>query len=121
MAVKRNIKYVSGTAEYGLWYSFDTNSCLVGFYDADQAGSAEDGKITSRGCFFLGNNLVSWFSKMQKCISLSTIEAKYITVGSCCTQLIWMKQMLDDYDVPQDVLTLFCNNMSAINISKNPV
>ena len=35
MAVKRNIKYVSGTAEYGLWYSFDTNSCLVGFYDAD--------------------------------------------------------------------------------------
>ncbi|CAM8987381.1 unnamed protein product [Rhodiola kirilowii] len=64
MNVKRIIKYVCGTANYGLWYTKDTNSCLVGYCDADWAGNA-DRKCTSRGCFFLGNNLVSWFSKKQ--------------------------------------------------------
>ena len=120
-AVKRIIKYVSGTSDYGIWYSFDNNPSLVGFCDADWAGNAEDQKSTSGGCFFLGNNLVSCFSKKQNLISLSTAEAKYITVSSSCTQLLWMKQMLEDYGVQQGFLTLYYDNMSAISISKNPV
>ena len=59
--------------------------------------------------------------RAQNSISLSTAEAKYIAAGSACTQLMWMKQMLADYGLEQDTLTLFCDNMSAINISKNPV
>ncbi|CAM8890160.1 unnamed protein product [Rhodiola kirilowii] len=66
MNVKRIIKYVCGTADYGLWYTKDTSSCLVGYCDADWAGNAEDYKSTFGGCFFLGNNMVSWFSKKQK-------------------------------------------------------
>ncbi|CAM8913061.1 unnamed protein product [Rhodiola kirilowii] len=85
MNVKRIIKYVCGTADYGLWYTKDTNSCLVGYCDADWAGNAEDRKSSSGGCFFLDNNLVSWFSKKQNIISLSTAEAEYITAGNCCT------------------------------------
>ena len=57
----------------------------------------------------------------ELCVSLSTVEAEYLAAGSSCTQLIWMKQMLEEYDVKQDVMTLFCDNLSAINISKNPV
>ncbi|CAM8983988.1 unnamed protein product [Rhodiola kirilowii] len=121
MNVKRIIRYVFGTADYRLWYTKDTNSCLVGYCDANWAGNAEDRKSTSGGCFFLGNNLVSWFSKKQNSISLSTAEAEYIAMGSCCTQMLWMKQMLEEYGVKQDVMTLYCDNMSAINISKNPV
>ena len=93
----------------------------MGYCDADWAGSTVDRKSTSGGCFYLGNNLISWFSKKQNCVSLSTAEAEYIAAGSSCTQLLWMKQMLADYDVGQDVMTLFCDNISAINISKNPV
>ncbi|CAM8905532.1 unnamed protein product [Rhodiola kirilowii] len=121
MNVKRIIKYVCGTADFGLWYTKDTSSCLVGYCDADRAGSAEDSKSTSGGCFFLGNNLVSWFSKKQNIISLSKAEAEYIDVGSCCTQMLWMKQMVEEYGVEQDSMTLFCDNMSAINISMNHV
>ncbi|CAM8982498.1 unnamed protein product [Rhodiola kirilowii] len=121
MNVKRIIKYVSGTSDYGLWYTKDTNSCLVGYCNVDWAGNAEDRKSTSGGCFFLGNNLVSWFSKKQNNISLSTAEAEYIAARSCCTQMIWMKQMLEEYEVEKDAMTLYCDNMSAINISKNPV
>ena len=112
---------MNGTSNYGIWYSFDTNASLVGFSDADCAGNCDDRKSTSGGCFFLGNNLVSWFCKKQNSISLSTAEAEYIAAGSGCTQLLWMKQMLVDYRFNQGTLTLFCDNMSAINISKNPI
>ncbi|CAM8989629.1 unnamed protein product [Rhodiola kirilowii] len=101
LQVKRIIKYVCGIADFGIWYTKDTNPHLVGYCDADWAGNAEDRKSTSGGCFFLGNNLVSWFSKKQNSISLSTAEAEYIAAGSSCTQLLWMKQMLSEYGVKQ--------------------
>ncbi|CAM8981883.1 unnamed protein product [Rhodiola kirilowii] len=121
LQVKRIIKYVCRTIEFGIWYTKDTNPHLVGFCDADWAGKAEDRKSTSGGCFFLGNNLVSWFSKKQNSISLSTAEAEYITAGSCYTQLLWMKQMLSEYGFEQKEMTLYYDNMSANSISKNPV
>ena len=120
-AVKRIIRYVNCTLEYGIWYSKDTNGNLVGFSDADWAGNADDRKSTSGGCFYVGNNLVSWLSKKQNSISLSTAEAEYIAAGSCCTQLLWMKQMMSDYGFEMERLTIYCDNTSAINISKNPV
>ena len=119
--VKRILKYVNGTSDYGIMYCHCSDSMLVGYCDADWAGSADDRKSTSGGCFYLGNNLISWFSKKQNCVSLSTAEAEYIAAGSSCSQLVWMKQMLKEYNVEQDVMTLYCDNMSAINISKNPV
>ncbi|KAK2426944.1 putative mitochondrial protein [Trifolium repens] len=119
--VKRILKYVNGTCDYGMMYSHCEDSNLCGYCDADWAGSADDRKSTSGGCFFLGSNLISWFSKKQNCVALSTAEAEYVAAGSSCTQLVWMKQMLKEYDVEQDVITLYCDNLSAINISKNPV
>lgn len=62
-AVKRIIRYVNGTSNYGIWFSKDTNTYLVGFSDADWAGSSDDRKSTTGGCFYVGCNLVSWHSK----------------------------------------------------------
>ncbi|XP_065621638.1 secreted RxLR effector protein 161-like [Quercus suber] len=89
-AVKRIILYVNGTSDYEIWYTKDSNECLVGYSDADWAGCIDDRKSTSSGCFYLGNNLVSWMSDEQNSVSLSTAEAEYIAVGSCCAQLLWM-------------------------------
>ncbi|BBH09902.1 transposable element gene [Prunus dulcis] len=72
LAVKRILRYVSGTTTFGVYYSFDSNVELAGYSDADWAGSIDDRKSTTGGCFYIGNNLVSWFSKKQNCVSLST-------------------------------------------------
>ena len=69
----------------------------------------------------MGNNLISWFNKKQNYVSLSTIEAEYIAVVSIYTQLLWMRQMLKEYNVKQDVMTLCSDIMTAINNSKNPI
>ena len=119
--VKRILKYINDTSDYGNLYSHSKNSKLIGYCDADWGGSADDKKNISGGCFFLGNNLVSWFSKKQNFVSLLTAEAEYIADGSTCSELVWMKQMLEEYDVKQGVLTLYCDNLSVINISKNPI
>lgn len=120
-AVKRIIRYVSGTTDFGIWYSKDSPLLLAGYSDADWAGDSDDRKSTTGGCFYIGNNLVSWYSKKQNSISLSTAEAEYIAAGSCCSQLLWMKQMIAEYGYVQDNIIVYCDNTSAINISKNPV
>ena len=83
--VKQIIRYINGTLDYGLWYSKDSNACLAGYSNADWAGSVDDKKSTLGGCFYHGNNLVSWMNKKQNSMSLSTAKAEYIVAGSCCT------------------------------------
>lgn len=90
---------------------------LIGYCDADWADNANDRKNTYGGCFFLGNNLISWFSKKQNCVSLRMAEVEYTATGTCFSQLILMEEMLGEYNVQQDVMTLYCDNLSAINIS----
>jgi hypothetical protein len=99
----------------------DTNLELARYSDADWARNADDRKSTSKGHFYVGTNMVAWMSKKQNFISLSTAEAKYIATGSYCTQLIWMKQLLADYGFTQGMVIVYCDNTSAINISKNPI
>ena len=120
-ALKRIIKYVKTTTEFGMWYSKDTNDVLAGYFDVDWAVNADDRKSISEGYFYVGNNLVSWMSRKQNSISLSTAKAEYITAGSCCTQLLWMQKLFHDYGIFQEYLTFYCDNTSAINISKNSV
>ena len=96
-AVKRIIQYVNGAPDCGLSYSKDSNACLAGYLNANWAGSVDDRKSTSGDYFYLGNNLVSWMSKKQNSVSLSTAEAEYIVARSYCTQLLWTKKLLHDY------------------------
>ena len=121
IVLKRIIKYVKTTVDFGVWYSKDRNDVFAGYSDADWAKNADDKKSTSGGCFYVGNNLVFWMSKKHNSISLSTVEAEYIAADSCCTQLLWMQKLLLDYGIRQKHLTIYCDNTSAINIFKNPV
>ena len=63
IVLKRIIKYVKTTAEFGVWYNMDTNDVLVGYFDTNWAENTDDRKSTLGGYFYVGNNLVSWISK----------------------------------------------------------
>ena len=89
--------------------------------DADFAGCKVDKKSTSGGCQFLGDRLVAWSSKKQKSISTSTAEAKYIAAGSCCAQILWMKNQLQDYGLAYSKIPIYYDNQSAIAMIGNPV
>lgn len=122
LAVKRIFRYLKGTTNHGLWYPKGKPLDLYAFTDADWAGCVDDRKSTSGVAFFIGDCLVSWSSKKQSSVSLSTAEAEYIAAAECCTQIIWMKQMLKDMHIQfEDPILIFCDNTSAISISKNPV
>ncbi|XP_077237360.1 secreted RxLR effector protein 161-like [Tasmannia lanceolata] len=119
-AVKRIFKYLKGTP-LGLWYERSNEFNLVGFSDADFAGCRIDRKSTSGTCQFLGRSLVSWFSKKQNSVALSTTEAEYIAAGACCAQILWMKNTLMDYNLAFNNVPIHCDNTSAINLTKNPI
>ena len=94
---------------------------LVGFSDSDWTSNANDRKSITSGCFYVEANLVAWMSKKQNYVSLFTAKAEYIIAGSCRSQLLWMKNLLSDYGISQDTMVVYCDNYSAIDISKNHV
>jgi hypothetical protein len=120
-AMKRILRYLVYTPKFGLWYPKGSTFDLIGYSDADWAGSKINRKSTSGTCQFLGRSLVSWASKKQNSVALSTAEAEYIAAGHCCTQLLWMRQTLRDYGYKLTKVPLLCDNESAIRMTDNPI
>jgi hypothetical protein len=121
MVVKRILRYLRQTPNLGLWYPKGACLILVCYSDSDYAGCKIDRKSTSDTCQLLGRSFVSWSSKKQKSVALSTAEADYVSTGSCCSQLLWMKQIFLDYVVKFDCIPLLCDNESVVKIATNPV
>ncbi|GKE98163.1 hypothetical protein Tco_0021514, partial [Tanacetum coccineum] len=74
----------------GLWYPKDTGFDLIAFADADHAGCQDSRKSTSGSAQFLGEKLVIWSSKKQKCTLISITKAEYDSLSGCCAQILWM-------------------------------
>lgn len=121
IAVKRILRYLVHTPNLGLWYPKGCGFELLGYSDSDYAGCKVDRKSTTGTCQFLGWSLVSWSSKKQNSIALSTAEAEYVAADSCCAQLLWMRQTLKDFGYNFTKIPLLCDNESAIKIANNPV
>jgi hypothetical protein len=121
MAVKRILRYLVFTPYLGLWYPKGSTFNLLGYSDSDYAGCKVDRKSTSGTCQFLGRSLVSWSSKKQNSVALSTAEAEYVAAGACCAQLLWMKSTLRDFGCKFSKIPLLCDNESAIKLANNPV
>jgi hypothetical protein len=119
--VKRILRYLKHTPSVDLWYSKGATFDLIGYSDSDYVGCKIDRKSTSERCHLLGRSLVSWTSRKQNSVALSTVEAEYIAVGACFTQILYMKQTLLDYGVVLEKVPLLCDNESAVKIANNHV
>ena len=120
--VKRVLRYLKGTENYGLFYKKgDLRGELIGYSDSNFAGDSNDRKSTS-GHIFLGGMAVSWSSQKQSIVALSSCEAEYIAATSATCQAVWMSRLLGEL-MRNEVMkaTLLVDNQSAITLSKNPV
>ena len=121
VAVKRIFRYLKGTQQYGLLYGKSNSNNCVGFSDADWGGDLDDRKSTSGYMFQVGGTAISWRSKKQTCVALSTAEAEYIALASAAQESLWLQQLLVDLknEEPKSV-TIYEDNQSAISMAKNP-
>ncbi|GJY85516.1 hypothetical protein Tco_0499542 [Tanacetum coccineum] len=120
-AVKRIFRYLKGTINMGLWYSKDTDMSLTAYADVDHAGCQDTRRSTSGSAQFLGDKLVSWLSKKQKCTAISSTEAEYIALFGCCAQILWMRSQLTNYGFQFNTIPLYCDNKSVIALCYNNV
>ncbi|KAH9664737.1 Integrase catalytic domain-containing protein [Citrus sinensis] len=122
IAANRILRYLQGTKKQGIMYEKEDNCKLVGFTDSDWAGSLDDRKSTAGYLFCLGTNVISWSSRKQKSVTLSSAEAKYIAATESACEAVWLRRILKDLQFNQDAaITIYCDNMSAIALTKNPV
>ncbi|GJU90506.1 putative ribonuclease H-like domain-containing protein [Tanacetum coccineum] len=96
-ASQPDIIYLKGKPTLGLWYSRNSPFELVAYTDSDYARATQDRKLTTRGCQFLRNRLISWQCKKQTVVATSTIEAEYMAATSYCGQALWIQNQMLDY------------------------
>jgi hypothetical protein len=122
MAAKHVMRYLKGILDCGLSYDGDHNFTLSGYIDSDWAGSIADRKNTSECCFSLGSTMISWQSRKQSSIALSTAEAEYIAACSASCEAIWLRKLLTGLsDLEMEATTIPCDNQSCIKMTGNPV
>lgn len=122
-AVKRILRYIKGTTEYGLIYSKNSgNNELTGYSDSDLAGHIDDRRSTGGVVFYLNESVITWVSQKQKCVALSSCEAEFMAATAAACQGIWLKNLLTEItgDDPGPVI-LYVDNKSAIDLARNPV
>ncbi|PNX59229.1 hypothetical protein L195_g051311, partial [Trifolium pratense] len=120
--VKRILRYLKGTASYGLWYERGKGEELVGWSDSDYAGDIDDRRSTSGYVFMIDTKAVSWSSKKQPIVTLSITEAEFIAAASSACQGICLSRILAQIDTKgKGYITIYYDNSSSIKLSKNPV
>jgi Reverse transcriptase (RNA-dependent DNA polymerase) len=121
-AVFRILRYLKGAPGRGIFFKKNDHLRIEGYTDSDWVGDITDRKSTSGYFTFIGGNLVTWRSKKQKVVALSSTEAEFIGIAKGLQELIWLKKIMSELGFePSEGMQLFCDNKAAIAISHNPV
>jgi hypothetical protein len=121
-AMKRILRYLQGTPDYGILLRCSSSSDLVVYMDANWAGCPDTRRSTSGYAVFLGDNLVSWSAKRQTVVSRSSAEAEYRVVANGVAEATWLRQLLHELQTPPSQCTLvYYDNISAVYLSTNPI
>nr|GEU64064.1 ribonuclease H-like domain-containing protein [Tanacetum cinerariifolium] len=121
-ALKRVLRYVRSTIDYGLQLFSSSTTDLVAYSDADWAGCPTPRRSTSGYCVFFGNNLLSWFAKRQPTLSRSSAEAEYCGIANAVAETCWLRNLLRRLHAPlSSAMLVYCVNVSDVYLSSNPV
>jgi hypothetical protein len=120
MGLKRILRYLKGTMDYKLEYTRKDKCCLEGFADADFANDEADRKSVSGYIFKVYGNTVSWSTKKQATVSLSSTEAEFIALSHAAKEGVWIRKLLDDIGTQSEQFTIHEDNIPCIKISDEP-
>ncbi|MCO5547319.1 hypothetical protein L7F22_000767 [Adiantum nelumboides] len=119
-AVKCILRYLKGTKDLCICFGKSETS-VHGFTDADFAGHPDCRKSTSGYVFTFTGGAVSWISRLQKCVALSTIEAEYVAATEASKEALWLMRLVEELGIKSQVPVLHCDSQSAIMLTRNPV
>lgn len=117
-AVKWIFRYLKGTHSSHLEFSRDTTN-LIGYVDADYAGCMDTRRSTSAYVFTFGGCAVSWRSRLQECVALSTAEAEYMALSDAIKEAIWLRNIHGELTQGIQKLRIMCDSQSAIYLTKD--
>lgn len=121
-AVIRIMRYLKSSPGKGLMFTKNNHVQVEGYTDADWAGDITNRKSTSGYFTFVGGNLVTWKSKKQKVVALSSAEAEFQGMAKGLCELLWLRRLLIEIGfASHSAMNIFCDNKSAIEIAHNPV
>ncbi|KAJ9559520.1 hypothetical protein OSB04_004680 [Centaurea solstitialis] len=121
-AMKRVLRYIRGTLNFGVYYKKTECDQLMAFFDSDYAGDYDNRRSTSGYVCFFNGAAIAWSSKRQPIVTLSTTEAEFVAATACACQVVWLRRILEHIGLPQEERTIVnCDNMSTIKLSRNPV
>ena len=114
------VGYIKNTIDYGLTYSRDHDISPTAFVDADYGGCRDTRRSTSGYVFTMAGGAVTWSSKRQATVALSTVEAEYVAMSRCAQQMSWMHSWLDEVKVKYSLPGLIKgDSRGAIALTKN--
>jgi hypothetical protein len=115
------VRYLAQTTNLCITYAADgpTNG-IIAYSDTDWAGDIETSRSTTGYSIYLGNGIVSWLSKRQKRVRLSSTEAEYCGMTECCKQIQWIRNLFKEISFPLPPVPLCADNQGAIFLASNP-
>jgi len=119
-AVKRVFKYLNGTRNFSLFFPRDGKLQLIGYSDADHGKNLSDRKSYSGYVFLLGNCPISWLSKKQTSVAISTTEAEYMAMSLTARQAIWYRNGFKEFKLTVPI-TLLTDSQSGMKLANNPI
>ena len=121
-ALNRIWQYIRTTQNKGILYKGDLEPSIDGYIDSDWGGDYSTRKSTTGYIFLIGNSPISWSLKLQKSVALSSCEAEYMALKEASKELIWLKSFFSQIELLKSyrVDKIYCDNKSAIDLSKNP-
>jgi len=123
ITAKRVLRYLKATSHYGITYTKDGRR-LRAYTDSDWAGDIDDRRSCSGNVLMLSTGPISWKSRKQTSVALSTMEAEYAALSEVSREIIYIKRLLVHMGFEKYVtspIDVFCDNQSAIQLSKNAV
>ena len=118
-AAKRVLRYLQGTKDFGILLGRRSDKLLEGYCDANYGNCEETRRSTTGYAFIFNGNLISWQSKLQATVAVSTTEVEYMAASAATKEALYLRKVLNDIEFGSQCVTIYCDNQGAVNLTKN--